>query len=66
MGVAFSPGDKQLPGCWEIPGGGCDDDDESILHAVARELWEEVGLTTTRIGPLVGNPLCYPVWEADL
>lgn len=26
------------PGRWEIPGGGCDDDDVSILHAVAREL----------------------------
>jgi 8-oxo-dGTP pyrophosphatase MutT (NUDIX family) len=45
-----------MPGRWEIPGGGCDDDDESILHAVARELWEEVGLHATRIGPPVGKP----------
>jgi len=45
-----------MPGRWEIPGGGVDDDDESILHAVARELWEEAGLTAFSIGPLVGDP----------
>lgn len=45
-----------MPGLWEIPGGGCDDEDESILHAVARELWEEAGLNATSIGPLVGKP----------
>lgn len=45
-----------MPGRWEIPGGGCDDDEESILHAVARELWEEAGLNAASIGPLVGKP----------
>jgi 8-oxo-dGTP pyrophosphatase MutT (NUDIX family) len=45
-----------MPGDWEIPGGGVDDDDESILHGVARELWEEAALTAVRIGPLVGSP----------
>jgi 8-oxo-dGTP pyrophosphatase MutT (NUDIX family) len=45
-----------MPGRWEIPGGGVDDDDESILHAVARELWEEAALTAVSIGPLVGSP----------
>jgi len=45
-----------MPGRWEIPGGGVDDDDESILHAVARELWEEAALTTVKVGPLVGEP----------
>ncbi|RFU24015.1 hypothetical protein B7463_g12318, partial [Scytalidium lignicola] len=43
-----------LPSLWEFPGGSCDDDDLSILHAVARELWEETGLNATKIGPLVG------------
>ena len=33
-----------------------DDDDENILHAVARELWEEAALTAVSIGPLVGSP----------
>src|SRR6266542_3792289 len=45
-----------MPGRWEIPGGGVDDDDKSILHAVARELWEEAALTAINIGPLVGSP----------
>ena len=45
-----------MPGCWEFPGGGVDDDDKSILHAVARELWEEAGLTAVNIGPLIGKP----------
>jgi ADP-ribose pyrophosphatase YjhB (NUDIX family) len=44
-----------MPGRWEIPGGGCDDDDASILHAVARELWEEAGLQAAHVGPLVGR-----------
>ncbi|RFU31303.1 hypothetical protein B7463_g5013, partial [Scytalidium lignicola] len=45
-----------MPGRWETPGGGCDDEDESILHAVTRELWEEAGLKASNIGPLVGKP----------
>ena len=40
---------------WETPGGGCDKQDASILHGVARELWEEAGLTAVRIGPQVGG-----------
>ncbi|KIX94750.1 uncharacterized protein Z520_09440 [Fonsecaea multimorphosa CBS 102226] len=40
---------------WEIPGGACDLDDPSILHSVARELWEETGLIAKSIGPLVGQ-----------
>ncbi|KAF2722919.1 hypothetical protein K431DRAFT_292968 [Polychaeton citri CBS 116435] len=40
---------------WEIPGGGCDDDDKSILHAAARELWEEARLKATWIGKPTGD-----------
>lgn len=40
---------------WEIPGGGCDNEDASILHGVARELLEEAGLTAVSIGPPVGG-----------
>jgi len=36
-----------------------DDDDESILHAVAQELWEEAALTAVSIGPLVGKPIFF-------
>ena len=44
------------PNKWEPPGGACDDEDETILHAAARELWEEAGLHAARIGGLVGDP----------
>jgi 8-oxo-dGTP pyrophosphatase MutT (NUDIX family) len=44
------------PNKWEPPGGACDDDDESILHAAARELWEEAGLQATRIDGTIGEP----------
>jgi 8-oxo-dGTP pyrophosphatase MutT (NUDIX family) len=44
-----------MPSRWEIPGGGCDREDASILHGVARELWEEAGLTAASIGPPVGD-----------
>jgi 8-oxo-dGTP pyrophosphatase MutT (NUDIX family) len=38
-----------MPLRWEPPGGACDLDDPSILHACARELWEEAGLVTKSI-----------------
>ncbi|KAF1361215.1 hypothetical protein EJ07DRAFT_164777 [Lizonia empirigonia] len=40
--------EKAFPNVWEIPGGKMDDTDETILHAAARELKEETGLTATR------------------
>ena len=43
-----------MPNRWEVPGGAVDDDDESILHGVARELWEESGLKIKRVERLVG------------
>ncbi|KAK0710255.1 NUDIX hydrolase domain-like protein [Lasiosphaeria miniovina] len=42
-----------MPLRWETPGGGCDDDDISILHSCARELFEEAGLHATTLGPVV-------------
>lgn len=44
------------PNLWEPPGGACDDDDDTILHAAARELWEEAGLQAARIAGPVGGP----------
>ncbi|KAK4498723.1 hypothetical protein PRZ48_009233 [Zasmidium cellare] len=44
------------PNKWEPPGGACDDEDETILHAALRELREEAGLEGTHIDGAVGNP----------
>ncbi|KAM0740389.1 hypothetical protein ACQRIT_005573 [Beauveria bassiana] len=42
---------------WEIPGGSVDADDATILDAVARELWEETGLTAAHmVAPIVMVP----------
>ncbi|OGM51287.1 NUDIX domain protein [Aspergillus bombycis] len=43
-----------LPGYWEGPGGGCEETDETILTAAAREVVEESGLHVSRIVDLVG------------
>ncbi|KAJ9641588.1 uncharacterized protein PV06_03629 [Exophiala oligosperma] len=47
--------DDSMPDRWELPGGGCEDEDESILHTVARELWEEAGLRAKSISRPVGK-----------
>ncbi|KAK1769011.1 NUDIX hydrolase domain-like protein [Phialemonium atrogriseum] len=44
-----------MPSRWEVPGGGCDLDDESILHGLGRELWEESGLVLTAVITQVGD-----------
>ncbi|PSN69217.1 hypothetical protein BS50DRAFT_572376 [Corynespora cassiicola Philippines] len=47
--------EKAFPNLWEIPGGGVDEPDETILHAAARELKEEAGLEATRVVRKVGE-----------
>ncbi|KAK4153520.1 hypothetical protein C8A00DRAFT_43582 [Chaetomidium leptoderma] len=44
-----------MPLLWEIPGGACDPEDETVLHGVARELWEEAGLKMASVVRQVGG-----------
>ncbi|CCC14433.1 unnamed protein product [Sordaria macrospora k-hell] len=44
-----------MPLRWEIPGGAIDPEDESFLHGVAREMWEEAGLVPKRMVCQVGD-----------
>ena len=44
------------PLIWELPGGGCENDDGSVLYACACGLREETGLIATAVGPLVQHP----------
>ncbi|KAL1841552.1 hypothetical protein VTJ49DRAFT_6925 [Mycothermus thermophilus] len=44
-----------MPLRWEIPGGACDPEDPTMLHGLARELWEEVGLRLKRVVREVGG-----------
>lgn len=44
-----------MPLRWEIPGGACDWDDETMLHGLARELWEEAGLRLRDVVRQVGE-----------
>ncbi|KKP06721.1 hypothetical protein THAR02_01210 [Trichoderma harzianum] len=46
-----------MPNRWEIPGGAADDDDPTILHGAARELWEETKLVAKRfVRPVTEGP----------
>ena len=47
--------ERSFPNLWEVPGGGADEKDPTILHSVAREIFEETGLHLTRFVREVGN-----------
>lgn len=38
-----------MPNRWEVPGGACDFTDETILHGIVREVFEESGLKVTAL-----------------
>ena len=46
--------DGRLAGKWEVPGGGCEDSDPTVLHSLAREVFEEAGLHMTGVVRKVG------------
>ncbi|KAL8735164.1 MAG: hypothetical protein Q9166_001040 [cf. Caloplaca sp. 2 TL-2023] len=47
--------DIAFPNLWEVPGGTIDEVDPTILHGLAREIFEEAGLRLTRFVRLVGQ-----------
>ncbi|KAK3989442.1 NUDIX hydrolase domain-like protein [Cladorrhinum sp. PSN332] len=48
-----------MPLKWEIPGGACDEEDETVLHGLARELWEEAGLRLKNVVRVVGEDVFF-------
>ena len=44
-----------MPNRWELPGGAVDAEDVTILHGVARELWEEAGLVVEVFDQQIGD-----------
>ncbi|KAL8999954.1 MAG: hypothetical protein Q9169_001360 [Polycauliona sp. 2 TL-2023] len=55
--------DSAFPGLWEVPGGSIDKDDPTILHGLAREVFEETGLRLTRFVRLVGDAIKWQTTE---
>ena len=48
---------ESFPNAWEVPGGSAEDFDPTILHSIAREVFEETGLHLTRVVREVGKGL---------
>ncbi|KAH0558706.1 hypothetical protein GP486_004645 [Trichoglossum hirsutum] len=48
-----------MPHLWEVPGGACDEGDETILHGVACEVREESGLKVSALRQRVGPGGCH-------
>ena len=57
--------DTAFPSLWEVPGGSIDKDDPSILHGLAREVFEETGLRLTRFVSLVGEAIKWTTTEVE-
>ncbi|KAI4166579.1 MAG: hypothetical protein LQ343_007933 [Gyalolechia ehrenbergii] len=47
--VKRSAAEVSFPNLWEIPGGSVAEEDPTILHSLAREVFEETGLRLTRV-----------------
>ncbi|KAK3374791.1 NUDIX hydrolase domain-like protein [Podospora didyma] len=56
--VQRAPADS-MPLAWEVPGGGCDWGDETLLYSLARELWEESRLVLKHVVRQVGEPYVF-------
>jgi 8-oxo-dGTP pyrophosphatase MutT (NUDIX family) len=47
--------EKGFPNLWEVPGGASEPHDPTVLHSVAREVFEETGLRLTRFVRQLGD-----------
>lgn len=47
--------ERGFPNLWEVPGGSAEVEDPTILHSVAREVFEETGFTLTKFVRAIGN-----------
>lgn len=56
--LAQRPEGKVYAGYWEFPGGKVEQN-ESLLHALARELWEELGICVRRAYPWMTRVFTY-------
>ncbi|KAL8926587.1 MAG: hypothetical protein Q9172_001715 [Xanthocarpia lactea] len=52
-----SSAETDFPDLWEVPGGSIEADDPTVLHGLAREVFEETGLRLTRFVRLVGEDI---------
>ena len=59
--VQRSVSERSFPNCWEVPGGSCELDDPTVLHSIAREVFEETGLRLTRVLRQVGDETFFDI-----
>ena len=53
--VQRAANDGRMAGLWEVPGGGCEDTDPTLLHSTAREVFEESSLHLTGVTDMLGE-----------
>ena len=51
--------ERAFPNEWEMPGGSAEDSDPTVLHSVAREVFEETGLHLTRVIRQIGEGVAF-------
>lgn len=59
--VQRAASEKAFPNLWEVPGGSSEHSDPTILHSVAREVFEETGLHLTRLVRQIGRGVEFSV-----
>ena len=50
---------------WEVPGGSSDAEDPTILHSLAREVFEETGLRLTKFVRQIGNVVEFQTGKSE-